>query len=96
MWDPQEATHEQTCDPAFDPGDMRNRAGSGSACRADEGRGEQRPYQEASKALAIWLQPSLVYRRAATGCEAARCVRGGLPGQRPQLRMQDMAASICG
>jgi len=87
-------THEQICDPAFDTGDIRNRAGAGSDGHTGGDRDQQQAYQEASKTKAPWLQRAPRCGSAVACYQACQSVRPGLPGQRPKFRLSGVAASL--
>src|ERR1700733_12734744 len=88
--------HEPICDPAVCVDGLRDRAGRGSRCDAGRSEPKAYAYQEASTALAAPLLCGVVSGAGAARVWVLRAVPTGLSRHWPELRLQDMAASLCG
>src|ERR1700729_1489293 len=88
-------THEPICDPAFRDNHLRDGVVGGSLCHAGRGEPQAHAYEQASVAQAP-LRRCLDDWSGAAHHGILRSIRTGLSWHWPELRLQDMAAALCG
>jgi hypothetical protein len=88
-------THEQICDPGFDTGHIRDRAGCGSHDHTSQGRDKQQRGTEGTgeDPKEPSFQQSQVSQSGAACYRTFQSGRRGLRGRCPKLRLQAVASS---